>query len=261
MKLQKDQRGVAHLAFMGIIVAALVVMVGVYVAKQNQPKKTSSSVSSETLSTELAEPLPSTLLNIDKVKSLAATDAPNIVLAGIELQKDDGKLIYEVKLADGSHLYYDASTGAKITNINNDDETEESTLPPNLDLKIDFAKAREIALAKKTDSAVKKIQLEVEDGVVVFSVRFSDGTRIDINAIDGTVVRIKTKAASESKGHSSTGGTSGSSDTSSGSGSSTNDHDEADGHDNTDGHHDSSGSSTSGSGSNSGSSGSGSGGH
>lgn len=57
---------------------------------------------------------------------------------------------------------------------------------------ISSEQAQAIAQQLHPDVTIVKVELETEDGIQVFSIRFSDGSRVDINAADGSVVRDTT---------------------------------------------------------------------
>jgi uncharacterized membrane protein YkoI len=48
------------------------------------------------------------------------------------------------------------------------------------------------------NKSIAKIELENEENVVVYSVRFADGSRVDINATDSSVVRQRDNASTTS---------------------------------------------------------------
>ena len=109
--------------------------------------------------------------------------------------------------------------------------------------------ARAKAQAERPGKTITKIELESEEGVIVYSVRFSDGGRVDVSAVDGTIKRVKDASTSNS-GSSNNGDNKPSDDNKS--------NDDGANHDAND---DKSGSTSGGTSGSSGSGGSGSGGH
>ena len=190
MVITKNESGIVHLA---LIVAVVVGVVGgtgymVYKAQgQSSAKNDAAVVPASTL----AATIPADVLSADKVRALATAQQPNTAIVGVQLENEHGTLLYKVKLADGKVLTFNAKTGAVVTNTAATELEGTANLPASTTTGITFAKAREIALAQKTGT-VQKIELETEEGVLVYSVRFTDGARVDVSAADGTVVATRT---------------------------------------------------------------------
>ena len=223
--------------------------VGVYVYKQNQPATQQNRQDEATTKIETKTTLPddlSGLKSVDEIKTTVEPDLNGATIVGVELEMEDGALIYKVKLSDGRVLFFDAATGDPTTGdtseVEDETESEDSNdteaIPDDFVAGITIEKAREIAEAQRPGQTVKKIEFEVEEGVAVYSVRFTDGSRVDVSATDGTVVRVKepkSKTNESSQGGSSSndesneteneshsGSSHGSSSSGSGSGSSSN---------------------------------------
>ncbi|MFS8120100.1 MAG: PepSY domain-containing protein, partial [Microcoleus sp.] len=60
--------------------------------------------------------------------------------------------------------------------------------PPAADTAVTEAQARTIAQNQMPGKTITKVERENEEGVTVFSVRFSDGSRVDVNATTGAIV-------------------------------------------------------------------------
>jgi uncharacterized membrane protein YkoI len=178
------------------------------------------------------------LKDIATIQETALKDKPGVTVIHVELeQAESGTLVYKAQLSDGTVTVYNARSGAHVKTTKNTEKTTE-ILPSTFTGGIGFTKAVEVARAEKPTSKVYKIELELEGGVVVYSVRFTDKARVDVNAADGTIVRTKaaktesatpaatTSGTSEAK--TSTSANSGSGSTTSGKSSSGDDH--TDGH-------------------------------
>lgn len=266
------QDGFAHLVLILIVVGALLVGSATFIYGQ-QRKDDSLASANNASAVSLTQPLPTDLLGADRIKTLAASDKPDLQVRQIELEAEDGVLLYKVRMSDGSFILYNARSGVKVTKDSGQSAEVEKDdgLPNDFVAGISFERARAIALQQKPEGQIRKIELENESGVVVYSVRFTDDARVDVNASDGSIVRTRAakKASTPSSGSSgatqSTGssgsGTSGSTSSgNSGSGSSGSSHSgDDDSHDDNssdDSHDDESGSDDRGSNSGSGSSGS-----
>lgn len=202
------EQGFAHVALLcAVLVVGLIGFIGFRVYNAQNPTETLSRNS------QVAESIPP--VNLDGVLSVSevtqlATRPEGVNVTGLQLQTEDGLLVYELELSNGTTLRFNAMTGEALKLADNsskpDDaneiEEEAAALPANFSVNISLEKARQIAQEKFPDSKISKIKLDVEEGIVVLSVRFADKARVDINAADGTVVRTKVpkqKEASDNK--------------------------------------------------------------
>lgn len=129
------------------------------------------------------------VLSVDDIRAVALSEVPNGVITGVELEQEDGRLLYKVKFNDGSYKLYDANTGELVNKAQL--EVDES-VPAGFVATISLQEARTIAQNQQPGKTIVKIELEVENGVVVYSVRFSDDSRVDVSASDGSIIRVKT---------------------------------------------------------------------
>lgn len=69
-------------------------------------------------------------------------------------------------------------------------QSESSTPAKNEGSKdhITEAQAIEIASVKMPGKTYEKVEIETENGIKIYSVRFTDGSRVDVRATDGEVV-------------------------------------------------------------------------
>lgn len=129
------------------------------------------------------------LLPLDDIRAIALKDAGDASITGIELEKEDEGLLYKVKFSDGSFRLYDAKTGEPVVASSDTDNDDVSV--KDVANTIGLAEARRIASEQRPGATITKIELESEEGVIVYSVRFSDGGRVDVNAKTGDVVRVR----------------------------------------------------------------------
>lgn len=131
------------------------------------------------------------VLSVAQIRDKAVADQPTgASITQIELETEEGSVVYKVKFSDGSFRLYNARTGELF--VKNEVAEVDSTVPAGFVAGISLQQARDIAVAQRPGQTVIKIELETEEGVVVYSVRFADGSRVDVNATNGTVVRVKT---------------------------------------------------------------------
>ena len=140
--------------------------------------------------------LPESLAGIKSIDEIITQAAPEIaarqVLAA-ELEQEDEGLVYSIKLSDGTVLVFDAKTGNKVQLKAPDgvDTDDDKPLPAGFKPAVTLETAVQTAKTQRAGKVVEKVELEVEDGIVVYSVRFSDDGRVDIDANTGSVLRIR----------------------------------------------------------------------
>ena len=176
----------------GPAVAVLIMIV--FVGATSAAVTTSRANNAREAEIELPADL-ATVLSVDDIRAIALAEVPGSTITGVELEREEGVLVYKVKFNDGSYKLYDANTGELVNKAQL--EVDES-VPAGFVATISMQDARTIAQDKQPGKTIVKIELEVEDGVVVYSVRFSDGSRVDVSATDGSVVRVKTGDESSS---------------------------------------------------------------
>lgn len=182
--------------FSAIEIGIIVVVVGIigalgwkfYDAATN---KSAVSNASELSTVDITPSALTDLKDVAEIQAAALTDKPGVTVIHIELeQNSDGILVYKAQLSNGTVTVHNARTGAHVKSTTSAEKSDE-TLPADFTSGVGFAKALEIARAEKPTSKVYKIELELEGGVVVYSVRFTDQARVDVKASDGTIVRTK----------------------------------------------------------------------
>ncbi|MCA9347058.1 PepSY domain-containing protein [Candidatus Saccharibacteria bacterium] len=134
---------------------------------------------------------------IDEIRTLASTGlADGVTVVGVELDNEDGTLLYKVKFSDGTVKFYDANSGELVTKPV---ENETSEIPSNFTATISVDQARTIAQDQEPGKTIVKIEFEMEDGKAVYMVIFSDKTRLLISADDGSIIQQKTETHQETE--------------------------------------------------------------
>jgi len=202
MDYQKnDQQGFGHVGMLAVIAVVAVVGFAGWRVMANNNTDTSSSIDSST-SQEIKESLATDLSgikSIEEIQSIATLSIGDLTIVSVELKTEDGVTIYEVELSDGSKLHFDALTGESVAHddhddndvTDNDNDDEDGPLPVGFVSGITVVQAIDIAKAKRPSSTVERVNLEVENGVVVYRVRFTDDSRVYVNATTGEVQRLK----------------------------------------------------------------------
>lgn len=184
---QQIQPKIIRLYILSGTLFSAIVMVNIFIFAQNL--RGSQPVASLSKGASLVAPLPSSLLPIEQVKTLAAKAAPDTPITKIKLESKDKQFVYIVSLANNKQLIFDAQTGDKLPDATAHSEPAKGTLPQNFVPSIGFAVVQEIGLAQKPGGVISKIELSPANGQVVYSIHFTDGSLIDVAATDGAVVR------------------------------------------------------------------------
>ncbi len=188
MKMRKNQKGFVLLPLLAVVVVVAVAGVSLFVVQRSNDKFQKAADEPESISN--LEPLADNLLSPEKIKVLAAAEVPNVEINGIELEKEHDQTLFKVKYANGTVVLFNAQTGAKVNRSSgSNNDNGQGTIPAGFTTTLDFTKARELAKAQKPDGTIRKIHLQMENGKVVFSVRFTDNARIDVDANSGAIVR------------------------------------------------------------------------
>ena len=77
---------------------------------------------------------------------------------------------------------------------------KDESIPAGFVAGITVQQARDIAAGQRPGKTITKVQLETEEGKVVYSVRFSDNGRVDISATDGSVISVRQGESQSSSG-------------------------------------------------------------
>ena len=126
---------------------------------------------------------------IEEIKAIAAADSQGKSISSVELENEEGTLVYKVKYSDGTYRLYDAKTGEAFVKIG--EIEKEDNVPANFVAGVTLQQARDIAASKRPGQAISKIELEMENGTVVYSIRFADGGKVYVNASNGSVLKIE----------------------------------------------------------------------
>jgi uncharacterized membrane protein YkoI len=117
-------------------------------------------------------------VSAEQAQGLALAAAPGATLARpVELVSYQGAPAYEVILDRGT-LYIDAQSGAVLAN----------GAAPALDGAVSAEQAAQVAVSYRGGGTVREVEREDEHGALVYEVKFTDGSRIYVDATTGQVV-------------------------------------------------------------------------
>lgn len=186
-KTSHPESGIAHIGFI-IVVAAVVTFGGFAYWRVSNSNKTQyhGSDTSEVQESQLLPESIDQIKSLDEIQQIASSGTATDIISFV-LETDDGVLIYKVKTSDGRELKIDASTGAVISESTFEVGDDEK-LPAGVSIALSPSEAYKLAIAQY-NKRVKKIELEIEDTKAVYKIEFSDGSKIELNASNGAVVK------------------------------------------------------------------------
>lgn len=179
MKKSIKQKAVASLAIFSLSTAALGSVVAF--ANTGTSKKTTSST--VTASVTLAQ-----------AQEKALKEAKGGKVIGYEQEKH-GKAVYEVTILDGKNekeYKIDGQSGAilksKTKDLSQDREDQQLI---GASVQLDLAKVESQLKSKYSNASIEKVELDVEDGKLVYSVSLREGNQkieLELDANTGTVL-------------------------------------------------------------------------
>ena len=136
------------------------------------------------------------LIGKDRAKELALKHAglsiKEVSFVRVELDRDDGRAVYEVEFYSGSREYdyeINAVTGA-VADF--DSDIEDYTIPSDSKDYISREKAQKLAQAKAPKATLIKLELDVDDGRAVYEGELQDGSleyEFEIDAVTGSFLK------------------------------------------------------------------------
>ncbi|WP_338946283.1 PepSY domain-containing protein [Fusobacterium canifelinum] len=130
-----------------------------------------------------------------QAKDIVKKEAPNGEITKFKLDKENGKMVYEIEVMDGNiekEYEIDAETGA-IVKMEQEQKGNKNANSVN-NPKISYDKAKEIALKNSKNGKFKEIELKHKNGVLVYDVEIAEGfmdREFLIDANTGEILRDK----------------------------------------------------------------------
>ena len=128
-----------------------------------------------------------------EAEDIAIGEYPDAEVREIELDKEAGVPVYEIDLSNGVDLDIHGDTGEILmaeTDDDSDDDAEERIVtenPPALSRE----EAVAIAEGEHPGATAHEVELDVEAGIVVYSVELSNGVELEIDANSGEVLQAE----------------------------------------------------------------------
>lgn len=132
-------------------------------------------------------------LSQEQVKAIIKKEVPNGQVTKFELDKENGKKVYEVEVMDGNvekEFKIDAETGEIVKFKSEQKIAKRAKKEP----KISYDRAKEIALEQSKNGKFKEIELKHKNGVLVYDVEIAEGfmdREFLIDAMTGEILRDK----------------------------------------------------------------------
>ncbi len=183
---------VTQRSFLYIGSLALVLMVGATAFGVSSNNKSSARQSVIEQSIEVPKNLDN-ILTMSQAQLIVESNLPTgVTVSGLDLETEQGTVIYKVRLSDGTYKLIDAITGVDFVDGDVDTEgpTDKDAAVVDTVNGITLQEARTIASNERPGKTIVKIKLDTEKGVTVYSVRFSDGVRVDVKVLGGSIVRV-----------------------------------------------------------------------
>lgn len=181
-----DNKGLAGVVEIVLIVAAVAVIGFVVFNSMGSSDELANQSDDVALPTDLTA-----LVEPSEMEALVLSELGEASVVSVELEVEDGVSIYVYKLSDGRELVFDATTGTLLDQDTYELESEDEALPAGFVASVSMAQAVETARAEQPDKDVMKVELEVEEGIVVYKVKFADDSRVEVDATTGDVVRVR----------------------------------------------------------------------
>lgn len=183
-------------AIEGLLIVFVIAVIGAasfYVSNRSNDGDAQLSVDSSE-SSELKEELPT---NLDGLKTIEEIEAiagvsDTVSIIGYKLESSDSGSEYVITLSNGKKLVIDAVSGEVLSEESTDVSSSSSNIAVNVSLKEAYAIA-----SSRYDSPIKEIEFELEDNEATYKIEYRDGSKVEIDATSGTLVKFETDDDSE----------------------------------------------------------------
>ncbi|MDD3063836.1 MAG: PepSY domain-containing protein [Massilibacteroides sp.] len=200
-----DRKKIAILALVGVLAlggTATAFVTTVNAASQDSPKAMTEEQATEAEAQDENVTLPAGGIDQTTAEQKAQASIPGGVVIASELEDENGTIVYDVEIKTENvvqDVKVDAITGAILkSDQDNDKESkdkendEQELTAENTKTSITEEQAKQTALVSVRDGVFQSIELEDEDGVIVYGVEIKVGTDtydIKVDANTGSIVK------------------------------------------------------------------------
>lgn len=193
MKLHINQKGaIGHIE---IFIIVLVVAVGGFAVWRVIDANNSNQASIDTTEeVSQLEALPTDLgglKTIEEIEEISGANVEGVTIVGFVLESENNGYVYKVTLSNGQKLVIDASSGAVLSEETTD-VSKDDKIPDGVTVNVGPGEAYALAM-KQANGEVVKIEMEVEDNKVTYKIEFKDGSKVEIDASTGAIVKMEIK--------------------------------------------------------------------
>jgi uncharacterized membrane protein YkoI len=197
--IQEAKRSQIILRTVGLAVVAIVSAYWIYaavLATDDIDFNADAPVEASVTPTPLPDSL-SGVKSLSEIQSLVLSANSGARIQSIKLEQTGSALAYGVRLTDGRIRYYDATTGAMITESKIESAGNSAqVIPDGFVATVSMEAARAVAADRVPLESVVRIELEFDKGLPVYCVHFSSGSTVLVSALDGLVVAVYGPAGS-----------------------------------------------------------------
>jgi len=201
-----DRKKIATLALVGVLAlgGAVTAFATTTNASQNSPKAMAVEQTTEAEAQDENVTLPAGGIDQATAEQKAQASIPGSVVVASELEDEDGVIVYGVEIKTGNavnDVKVNATTGAilksdqdndKESKEQNKENNEQELTADNTKTSITQEQAKQTAVASVKDGVFQSIELEDEDGVIVYEVEVTVGTNtydVKVDANTGSIVK------------------------------------------------------------------------
>ncbi|MEN3003978.1 PepSY domain-containing protein [Dehalobacterium formicoaceticum] len=214
-----DKKKIATLALVGVLAlggTGTAFAISANSASQNNPKAMTDEQAIETETQDENVVLPTGGIDQASAEQKALASIPGGVVVTSELEEENGVIVYGVEIKTGNAVHdvkVDAITGAILksdqdgdneSNEQGEENDEQELNAANTKTSITEEQAKQVALASVKDGVLKELELEDEDGVVVYGVEIQSGSNIydvKVDANSGSILKMDQDNEKDEKGN------------------------------------------------------------
>lgn len=129
-------------------------------------------------------------VSIDQAIQTVLAASPDTIATKAELESENGLLVYEVDLNNDREVTVNANSG-QIIGSKQDDDDDDDALRPQDQPKLSINQAIQKVVAANPGNALTLVDLERENGVLVYEVKLNNDREVTVNANSGQTIAVE----------------------------------------------------------------------